>query len=314
MNMQTDGQMIRYAQELAVKQYGQKPVSIVPLGGGFYGSVFLAELDREPFKVVIKIYLLDGLNGREAEQLVILGKCSTIKMPQVYFLHDADGEIPVDALAMEYIDGINAGGIIEIPPSDRDRIADRIIDNLISFHSVVHPEGFGEIAGGTYEKDWRVFYRGKACAIYHKAFEMRARGKLSAAVCDIVKKAYDSFDLIFSEPVETARLIHGDYNTWNVLVNHEETECVAVIDPFNCCWADSELDLYQLSTANGQYFGLLDKYRAKVVLSSNFEIKNSFYELFTEIMHHNNVGKDPAASNIPQTAGQLEIHMKNIGI
>jgi len=58
----------------------------------------------------------------------------------------------------------------------------------------------------------------------------------------------------------------------------------------------------------------LDKYRAKVVLSSNFEVKNSFYELFTEIMHHNNVGKDPAASNIPQTAGQLEIHMKNIGI
>ena len=123
--------MIRYAQELAAKHYGQKPVSIVPLGGGFYGRVFLAELDHEPFKVVIKIYLLDGLNGREAEQLVILGKYSTIKMPQVYFLHDADGEIPVDALAMEYIDGINAGGIIEIPPSDRDRIADRIIDNLI---------------------------------------------------------------------------------------------------------------------------------------------------------------------------------------
>lgn len=115
--------MIRYEHELAAKHYGHKPVSIAPLGGGFYGRVFLAELDREPFKAVIKIYLFHGLNGREAEQLVILGKYSAIKIPQIYFTHDADNNIPVDALAMEYIDGINAGGITDIPLSDRDRIA-----------------------------------------------------------------------------------------------------------------------------------------------------------------------------------------------
>ena len=316
MGNYVDGQadLERYAQKIISKQYGQEAISITPLGGGFYGRVFLAELSRDPYKAVIKIYLFKGLNIREAAQLDKLACHSLIRMPQVYFVHQADTRIPVDALGMEFIDGINAGGLHDLVPSDREKIADEIVDNLISYHSTVHPEGFGEISGGPYEKDWRVLYREKAESNYHKAIEMHAQGKISDFVMDTVIKAYENFDLIFSQPITTARLIHGDYNTWNVLTNPGATECAGVIDPFNCCWADSELDLYQLSTANGTYFGLLDKYRAKVELSSNFEIKNCFYELFTEIRHFYDTGLDPASSNIPEEARQLEIRMKNAGI
>ena len=316
MDNQTDKHphMDSYAEKLTEKYYGQKPLSIAPLGGGFYGRVFLAELSRAPYKAVIKIYLYSGLNEREAAQLKILAGNSVIRMPEVYFIHHSDNEIPVDALLMEYIDGINAGGNIDLAPEIREKIADQMVDNLIACHRTIHPEGFGEINAGPYEKDWRVCFRRKADTIFPKAADMYAKGKISDSVYGTVQKAYQNFDRIFSQPVDTARLIHGDYNTWNILLNNEATECAAVIDPFNCSWADSELDLYQLNNANGKYYGLLDKYRAKVPLSSNFEIKNCFYELFTEIMHYYDADIDPAASGIPETARKLEIQMKKIGI
>lgn len=302
------------AVRLVEKYYAQKPTAILSLGGGFYGRVYLAELDSAPYKVVLKIYLFPDLHKKEAAQLKILAEHAVIKMPQVYFTHDADQEITSDALAMEFIDGVNAGCLADINPTSKEKIADQIIDNLISYHNTLHPEGFGEICGGPYEKDWRIFYRRRADSIVQKAKDMHAQSQLSEHVISVVQKAYDNFDRVFSEPIESARLIHGDYNTWNVLLNWDATAAVAVIDPFNCCWADPELDLYQLNNANGREFDLLNKYRSKVSLSRNFEVKNAFYELFTEIMHFYDAGIDVASSNISEQARQLEIEMKKIGI
>ena len=87
-------------------------------------------------------------------------------------------------------------------------------------------------------------------------------------------------------PIERASLIHGDYNTWNILLDKEKTCVTAFLDPFGCCWADSEFDLYQLDNANGKEFGLLQCYAKKKKLSSNFYEKRCFYELFTEINHY----------------------------
>lgn len=306
--------MDKYVEQLTGKYYGQKPVSVISLGGGFYGRVFLAQLNSEPYRVVIKIYLSNGLNKKEEEQLKILSKYASIRMPRVYFNHHADTEISVDALFMEYIEGINAGSISDITPLDRDNIANQIVDNLIGYHQVVHLEGFGEINGERYEKDWRVYYRKKAYSIYHKSIEMHREEKINDTVYGIVQRAYENYDKIFYLPIESARLIHGDYNTWNILLKRDLTEAAAVIDPFNCCWADPEFDLYQLDNANGKYLGLLNKYKAKMELSNNFEIKNSFYELFTEIMHFYDADIDVATSNIPNEARKLEIQMNNCGI
>lgn len=105
-------------------------------------------------------------------------------------------------------------------------------------------------------------------------------------------------------------MIQGDYNMWNVMLDKDQSAAAAVIDPFNFCWADSELDLYQLNNANGKYFGLLENYRSKIPLSKNFEVKNSFYELFTEIMHFYDANVDVSHSNIKDEANQLRIQMK----
>lgn len=305
--------MEAYAAKLTERYLGERPLSVTSLGGGFYGRVFLAELNRAPYKAVVKIYLFKGLGCGESEQLQVLSRHSSIRMPKVYCLHDADDEIPADALIMEYIEGLNLGNMADILPADGERIADQVINNLIGYHSVIHPEGFGQINGTEYDADWRDYYRPKAEAGYRKAVQMHGEGKLDNDVLRVVQKAYEHFDGIFSQPVEHARLIHGDYNTWNVLINKEATAAVAVIDPFNCCWGDSEFDLYQLNNANGSCFHLLEKYIARVKMSSNFEIKMSFYELFTEITHFFDAGIDTARSNIPGQAEQMEKKMREYG-
>ncbi|MCL2426807.1 MAG: hypothetical protein FWD05_10790 [Oscillospiraceae bacterium] len=61
--------MIEVAAAIIYKYLKVAPLNITPLGGGFYGRVFLVEMVNEPIKVVIKIYLFPHLARREACQL-----------------------------------------------------------------------------------------------------------------------------------------------------------------------------------------------------------------------------------------------------
>ena len=279
--------------QIAEKYYSAAPLSVTPLGGGFYGRVFLVKINKEPFNIVFKLYLRNGLAEKEAVQLRTLSKYTIIKIPEVYFYHDADADIPNDTLVMEYIDGISIGSMnISLDEKLKAQITNLIIDNQRAYHNAINKEGFGEINSGNYEKDWTKYYYPIAEATFRMIEEMHKNGKLVDTVMAAAARAFDNFGKIFHLPIEKASLIHADYNTWNTLFDREITHPIAVIDPFNCCWSDLELDLYQLTHANGNYFGLLDLYRKKFGVSENFEIKNCFYELFTELTHHYNAGVD----------------------
>lgn len=270
--------------ELAARRFNSNNVKVTPLGGGFYGRAFLAELDTEPFRVVIKLYLFPGIAENEAIQLKTLAKHATLKMPEVYFTDIAEAG-SFDALAMEYISGVNAGIQTEIPEESIQRLGDAIVENLVSYHSAIHPEGFGQLTSDVFFDDWRSYYKPVAIQTIDKAKKLYEQGELPKELLDIMEQAASRFDRIFNIPIKTARLIHGDYNTWNVMLTENLQDIAGVIDPFNCCWADSELDLYQLDNANGKMFSLLEKYSKKMPLSENFEKKRAFYELFTEINH-----------------------------
>ena len=217
-----------------------------------------------------------------------LSKHALLKVPETYFMYKADEHVPYDVLVMEYIEGQNAGKVKvnEIPEQARDRIAEGIVDNLIALHRTIHPEGFGELHSTHFVQDWRMYYKQIVDEIFNKAEVLFEKGRISKDCMTIAKEAYYKFDKIFYLPITKASLIHGDYNTWNIILNNEATEAVAVIDPYNCCYGDSEFDLYQLNNANGKAFGLLEKYKKKQPVSENFELKMAFYELFTEIMHY----------------------------
>lgn len=297
-------------ESLVQNKYQVNPLSLSYIGGGFYGRVFLVKLAVPPYEVIIKCYLQEGLHRKEQAQLALLAKHGTLLMPRIYEVHDHNAQIPFDALFMEYIDGVNGGGVREWPTESKLRVANEIVDNLIAYHQVVNPAGFGEIGGAHFEKDWRVYYKRHVEVTVNKARIMVETGKLPPQVHQIAVRAYKQYEEIFSIPVEQACLIHGDYNTWNILLHPDLTSVAAAIDPYKCSYADPELDLYQLNQANGKELGLLELYRAKRKLSPNAEVKMALYRLFTEIMHYYDadaVGTEPVLlAEAEQLAEEME--------
>lgn len=294
------------------RYYEVEPIDIHPLGGGFYGKVFLATLDKAPFKVVVKIYLKLGLAQNEGLQIVTLNKYGHIPMPKVYQVHQADQALGYDVLMMEYLEGVNAGIQPSVNEEALDYIAEKIIDNLIAYHSVSNTQGFGELSATEFVKDWRQYYKPIVDRIFSAAQSFYSKKILSKENFQIIEQAYNNFEHIFYLPVTTSSLIHGDYNTWNIMLNEELTDVRAVIDPFGCCWGDAEYDLYQLNNANGRYFSLLERYKKKCSVSENFEIKLCFYELFTELMHYHDAGVKLRDADIAVTALKLKEQMNNI--
>lgn len=286
---------------LIKKYFNAVMINIKPLGGGFYGRVFLVNMDKEPFKVVIKLYLFPNIAEKEALQIRTLAKYSTVEMPDIYFV-DRSGNGKYDAVAMNFIDGVNAGNLKKIPQARADQLGNEMVDNLIAYHHAINEAGFGQLDADKFAPDWRDCYKPIAIDILRKAYALRIDNKLDMQTYEIMKKAVHLFDKIFYLPITKARLIHGDYNTWNVMLTEDLQHVKAVIDPFNFCWADSEFDLYQLDNANGKGFHLLTIYSSKIKLSENFKIKKEFYELFTELNHFYDAGIEIEKSNIPSQA------------
>ena len=69
---------------------------------------------------------------------------------------------------------------------------------------------------------------------------MHRRGQLEPATFSILREAYEAFVRVFQVPIRRAALLHGDCNTWNLMLDAQRTTAVAVIDPFDCCWGDPE--------------------------------------------------------------------------
>lgn len=308
--------MQQIAEAIVNRYFGTNPQKITSLGGGWYGRVFLAEMTAEPTKVIIKIQLFPNLAEKEACQLEVLATHATVKMPDVFFVHKATPDIPNDAIIMEYIPGFNAGNhnLLEIKEKPRVAIAEQIVDNLLSYHKVINPDGFGEIGANSFEPDWKKWYKTKADDALSKAESLYVSGKIDDVIFSVIRKAHELYDRIFYLPVKEARLIHGDYNTWNILLDENLTHVSAIIDPLNCCFADSEMDLYQLNHANGKDYKLLDIYASKFPLSENFSLKLSFYELFDHITHFYDTNVEIDYPFMAALAKELEQQMQNFGL
>lgn len=278
--------MTNYIREIIRETYAVEPGSIEPLGGGFYGRAFRIKLDIPPFAVVVKLYLYPGFAHKEAHQLQQLAEYATLKMPEVYKVGlTKEGNRGYDYVLMESLTGENLGCMdaLTMPDSLRQSIRRQVVDNLIAYHNVSNPDGFGPLSGSSLFPTWQEYYYPIACNVAQKSRRLHENGQITREILSIVERAIAQFDEIFDIPVEKSSLIHGDYNTWNILL---DGDTCSVIDPFHCCWADSEFDLYQLDNANGKQLGLLELYQQKKGLSPNFERKKRFYELFTELNHY----------------------------
>lgn len=269
---------------------GRKPVRAERLGGGYYADVYRMYTENGVCPDVVKVYKTKGMMVQERDSLCTLRAHALFPMPQVLWTQPAEESYPFDVLAMEYLDGQNGGGVRYFSKRKRKQLAEQVVDNLIAWHSTENPSGFGALCAKEFSSSWQTYYFERAQSILQAAEEMYQNGQCPNDTLQTMRTALERFDTVFSQPIRQASLIHGDYNMWNILVDKKACAVTAVIDPCNCMWADSEMDLYQLNNANGKHLGLLEAYAEKRPLSENFNAKCAFYELFTEMEHYYHSG------------------------
>ena len=283
----------------------ERSVKIQRIGGGYYADVY-----RLDFKVseplIVKVYKSEQVMEDEISQLAVLKTHSLYPVPDIILSHNKNKKYGKDFIIMNFLEGDNAGKIHYLSSDKRNKLANSIIDNLVALHNVHNPLGFGDINGEKFYETFNDYYKEKVSDILAMASELHRKKELTDYVYDVAKSAAENFDKIFYLPITESSLVHGDYNTWNILANKKQCKVTAIIDPCGCMWADREYDLYQLNNANGKHLKLFETYANKLPLSKNCFEKMAFYELFTEIEHYYKSGYPVIQKLIKKQADNLK--------
>lgn len=254
------------------------------IGGGYFGYVYCAELDIEPYKLIIKACLSPDMCENEARDLILLGTDCLVPVPQVYFTYAETKDIPMDFICMEYMPGrdalsaFNPVKLAFVSKERKQKFTDDIVTAMGVWHSKTNDK-FG-LTGNAVFDNWFDYYKPLARDILETA--EKKKDLFPVKVIDVMHKAWDKFDVIFREKVENASLVHGDLNVVNIMCDNK-LNVTAVIDPLESKWADKEFDLFQLRNFTGNQLGLYDAYKAKYPVSEMVDAKCAFYGLFNEV-------------------------------
>lgn len=271
-----------YCEIVVKEQFGHSPDNIGYLGGGSFGRAFAVQLN-DGKKIVIKFLIAKDMMEKEVSDLKLLADNCNVKIPQVLFARSADSKIDVDCYGMEKIEGksaLTAFSLLLTSKRKRLDFADRVTDALHQIHCCKNDK-FGD----TLNADcltWPDYYKPFAKAVLDKAEEMFAAKTLSKKIISAMRAAWEKFDIIFSEKVDEACLIHGDLNVANIMVG-KKYEITGFIDPLNSMYADREYDLFQFDNLTGKRFYLRKTYINKYGASKYCEAKCAFYGLWNEV-------------------------------
>ena len=272
-------------------------VRVKCLGGGSFGLAFEVEHASGNVKIVKAFKIADMLNA-EAEALRLLRQASPLSVPEVFYTHSASEEIPINALCMERIRGVNALSSLRFPflgRRKRANFAETITDALIKIHGASRDK-FGFVGGAEAAEQfdtWQEFYKKLANDTFEKAKGFCSVGWLDKAIFSLLEIGMEKFDYIFADKVEKASLLHGDLNVLNIMVDKKTFAPTGIIDPFNSMWGDREYDLFQLNAITGQRYKLYDTYKRKSKCSERVDLKCAFYALVNECLCHMKSGHCP---------------------
>ena len=296
-------------ESLIEKHQGKKHKSLRRIGMGYYADVYRVDYASGD-SIAVKVYKAKGIMEKEVCSLLLLSEHSIAPVPSALWTYKSDEDYDRDILAMNYLDGTVGGAVYYLSKKKRKKLADSVADNLICFHNVKSPDGFGEADSSLRYKTFNEYYKLKAERILLMAEELEKNNQLTSFTTETLKKAYAQFERIFYLPITEAVLIHGDYNMWNILVDRKECTVSAVIDPCGCMWADSEYDLYQLNNANGRKLGLFESYASKRKLSENCLEKMAFYELFNSVEHYYESGHPVRKRKMDRRTKELKKYLE----
>ncbi len=259
--------------KIAEEQFNTKISDMKFISGGSFGKVYkCTKSDGET--IILKAYHVSGMETTEANQLQILGKNTSVKMPKVYFTYN-DDETAV--MCMSFIDGKNAldPSFLLKSKSQKQKFANDVVDGMLQWHNV-KGEKFGYIENATYNS-WKEFYlENKVLKDLTGLKKLMDEGKYSKKNYDLLCRGLDIFKEVVNEP-EYPVLIHGDLNIMNIMADPKDMKLTGFIDPCGSMWADNEYDLFQFLNMWGNAYNLYDTYKSKCKMSEHCDFKVAFY-------------------------------------
>ena len=268
--------------------FGARIVSVVQVGTGFYARVFKAELDRDPWHVIVKCHKFAGRSRKEGQQLAALREVATTRVPQVYEVHPYADGFRCEALSMEFIPGINASKAVFPNKKIERRFVDQVVENLLAWHAVNNERGFGEL-GGPFTSTWIEHFRARIASYRRRLHQDERRAVVSDHVMRIVERSFENMEGIFQNSSPTSSLVHSDYNAWNMMVDPITSELTGVIDPIDAGWSDFEIDLFHLPNCRPE-LGLLERYLKEIQVDEGFWLRFKFYRFWDDVKHYVRMG------------------------
>ena len=278
----TKEQTLGYARIAVREKLGKPAGNVRYMGGGSFGRAVSVQC-TDGQSLVVKFLRAKDMMEKEAHDLKLLAKYSTARVPDVLFTRRGDEKIPVDCYGMERIEGkssLFALGMLLIGKKRRKEFADQVTTALHAIHSCKNDK-FGDTMNADCD-GWLDYYRPFAAEVLRQAEAYFAAGKLEEKIILAMRAAWEKFDVIFSEEVKEACLIHGDLNVGNIMVG-KGYRITGFIDPLNSAYADREYDLFQFDNLTGKRFFLRETYLKKYGASRYCMQKLAFYGLWNEV-------------------------------
>ena len=281
-----DKHLLPLIPQIVLDKSGKKVDKIKFIGGGSFGRVYKVVL-TDGGVMAIKAYKVQGSQYDEAQQIDMLAKNTSVRMPKVIFTYE-DDETAI--LAMTFVEGQNVLNPMFVLKSKAQKkaFADAVISGMLEWHSVTNDK-FGELTAPTYDS-WYEYYKKEKQEPWLKGFkELAENGKLSKNRLKVLEEATEIFN---SLPAEDSKpvLIHADLNIMNIMADPDTLELIAFIDPNGCMWADREYDLYQFHNMWGDVYGLYEAYKEKCPLSPYADFRVAYYGAMHEVSMRLKVG------------------------
>lgn len=262
---------------------GQDTKDYSYIGGGSFGLAYKVNCQEKVY--VLKFYSQDNMNNIQVQEMKLLKKVCRAKVPEVYFCHTKNDEIPLNAVGMEFIEGTTC---VQLNPNDysvdmRKKMAIEVVDALHDIHSV-QGKKFGYINDPKYD-NWLDYYKPFAKDMHDWTIKNGndPQHKIPKEMVELFRQSWLLFDQIFDLPITRPTLIHNDFCVCNFMVKKDTLELTAIIDPRETMYADVDLELNQLSNITGNDFFLYETYKERYPVSKNCDVKCAFYAIYNEI-------------------------------
>lgn len=264
--------------DIISEKLGKKAVSFKFIGGGSYGRVYKVTLSDGEV-IAVKGYKLEGMHAEEAQQIDMLAKNTSVKMPEVLFTYEDDNTA---VLAMSFVEGQNVLNPLFLLKSraQKQKFADEVISGMLEWHSVKN-DRFGALTNPVYDS-WYDFYKTETQEPWLKALkELSDKGKFSKKKMNLLFEATEIFNKLPEEGSEPV-LIHADLNIMNIMADPKTLKLIAFIDPCGSMWADREYDLFQFRNMWGDAYGLYEAYKKKCGASKYTDFRVAYYGAMLE--------------------------------